>query len=243
METIFGWCIQGRCSLSDLNSAKSVCYNLLVEETLSRTLESFWNIESLGVKSPDERLVDEVALRLFENSILQNNDRYEELGLECDAHKDVLSFNAQNIIEYIQENEQTKRCVLKAVSRIFDPLGFLVPFVIQAKVLFQDLWLTCIDWDNPLAVASQSKWIEWHEQLKELPKVQKPQRYFCTDVDTSHEWELHCFNDSLQSAYGSVVYLKFSHVDETKTAFIISKSRVAPLKNCLCQDLNSWLHY
>ncbi|GBN92650.1 hypothetical protein AVEN_206441-1 [Araneus ventricosus] len=39
-----------------------------------------------------------------------------------------------------------------------------------------------------------------------------------------------CFNDSSQSAYGSVVYLKFSHLDETKTAFVISKSRVAPLK-------------
>ncbi|GBM72403.1 hypothetical protein AVEN_175577-1 [Araneus ventricosus] len=53
---------------------------------------------------------------------------------------------------------------------------------------------------------------------------------FCTDVDTSHEWELHCFINSSQSAYGSIAYLKFSHLDETKTTFVISKSRVAPLK-------------
>ncbi|GBM83341.1 hypothetical protein AVEN_93618-1 [Araneus ventricosus] len=58
LDTIFGWCIQ-------------------VEEKLSRTLESFWNIESLGVNSPDERLENEEALRLFENSIQQNNYRYE----------------------------------------------------------------------------------------------------------------------------------------------------------------------
>ncbi|GBM90630.1 hypothetical protein AVEN_192448-1 [Araneus ventricosus] len=55
----------------------SICSNLLVEEKLSRTLESFWNIESLGVNSPDEQLENEEALRLFENSIQQNNDRYE----------------------------------------------------------------------------------------------------------------------------------------------------------------------
>ncbi|GBN74693.1 hypothetical protein AVEN_206945-1, partial [Araneus ventricosus] len=152
------------------------------------------------------------------------------LGLEWDTRKDVFSFNAQDIIDFIQENEQTKRCVLKAVSRIFDPLGFLAPYVIQAKVLFQDLWLTGIDWDKPIPLELQSKWIKWHEQLKELPKIQIPRWYFCTDVETSHEWELHCFNDSSQSAYGSVVYLKFSHLDETKTAFVISKSRVAPLK-------------
>ncbi|GBM65042.1 hypothetical protein AVEN_36729-1 [Araneus ventricosus] len=74
---IFGWCIQDRFSLSELNSAEYICFNLLVEEKLSRTLESFWNIESLGVNSPDQRLEDEEALRLFENSIQQKNHRYE----------------------------------------------------------------------------------------------------------------------------------------------------------------------
>ncbi|GBN58937.1 hypothetical protein AVEN_19804-1 [Araneus ventricosus] len=80
LGTIFGWCIQGRLSFSELNSAKSICSNLLVEEKLSRTLESLGNIESLGVSSPDERLEDEEALRFFENSILQKNDRYEEIA-------------------------------------------------------------------------------------------------------------------------------------------------------------------
>ncbi|GBM81485.1 hypothetical protein AVEN_154533-1 [Araneus ventricosus] len=97
-------------------------------------------------------------------------------------------------------------------------------------MLFQGSWFTGIDWEKPIPVESQSKWIKWHEQLKKLPKVQIPRWYFCTDVDASHEWKLYCFNDSSHSAYGSVVYLKFSHLDETKTAFVIFKSSVAPLK-------------
>ncbi|GBM55775.1 hypothetical protein AVEN_190357-1 [Araneus ventricosus] len=148
---------------------------------------------------------------------------------ETDKYKDSTPFS-QDIIDFIQENEQTKRCVLKAVSRIFNPLGFLAPYVIQPKVFFQDLWRTGTDWDKPIPVELQSRWIKWHEKLKELPKIQIPRWYFCTDVETSHGWELHCFNDSSQSAYGSVVYLKFSHSDETKTTFVISKSRAAPLK-------------
>ncbi|GBN41700.1 hypothetical protein AVEN_206431-1 [Araneus ventricosus] len=59
----------GRFSFSELNSANSISSDLLVEEKLSRTLESFWNIESLGVNSSDERLEDEETLRLFGNSI------------------------------------------------------------------------------------------------------------------------------------------------------------------------------
>ncbi|GBN61715.1 hypothetical protein AVEN_160425-1 [Araneus ventricosus] len=74
---------EGRLSFSELNSAKSICSNLLVEEKLSRTLESLGNIESLGVSSPDERLEDEEALRFFENSILQKNDRYEVDDFIC----------------------------------------------------------------------------------------------------------------------------------------------------------------
>ncbi|GBM38553.1 hypothetical protein AVEN_110216-1 [Araneus ventricosus] len=42
LDTIFG-CF----SLLELNSEESICSNLLVEEKLSRTLESFWNIETL----------------------------------------------------------------------------------------------------------------------------------------------------------------------------------------------------
>ncbi|GBM31437.1 hypothetical protein AVEN_39235-1 [Araneus ventricosus] len=77
LDTIFGWCIQCRFSFSELNSAESISSNLLVEEKLYRTLESFWNIETLGVNSSNERLEDEEALRLFENSIRQKKDRCE----------------------------------------------------------------------------------------------------------------------------------------------------------------------
>ncbi|GBL85549.1 hypothetical protein AVEN_34702-1 [Araneus ventricosus] len=75
LDTIFGWCIQGRFSLSELNSEESICSNLLVEEKLSRTLESFWNIESLGVNSPDERLQNEKALRKRLRNIADNADK------------------------------------------------------------------------------------------------------------------------------------------------------------------------
>ncbi|KAF8777989.1 hypothetical protein HNY73_014766 [Argiope bruennichi] len=109
------------------------------------------------------------------------------LGLEWNTHNDVFSFSAQDIIEFIEGNQQTKLYVLKADSKIFDLLVFLNPSEIQAKVLLKDLWLTAIDWDKPIPAELLSKWIKWYGQLKELQEVQITRWYSCTDVDTSHD--------------------------------------------------------
>ena len=37
--------------------------------------------------------------------------------------------------------------VLKLTAKIFDPLGFVSPFVIQLKILFQMLCQDKLDWD------------------------------------------------------------------------------------------------
>ncbi|GBM85863.1 hypothetical protein AVEN_192601-1 [Araneus ventricosus] len=179
-----------------------------------------------GVNSPHERLEDEEALTLFENSFLQKRDIYEvklpwinENGILhynysnaerrffnllkqfrsnlnfyqeyetdyqdstplCDSSSKILGILARMVSHSVHKislsifrKASKQKVVFKAVSRIFDPLGFLAPYVTQTNVLFQDLWLTGIDCDKPIPEKSQSKWIKCHEQLKELPKVQTP---------------------------------------------------------------------
>lgn len=43
----------------------------------------------------------------------------------------------------------TKRYILLNITRLFDPLGWLGPVVIRAKLLMQSLWLLKIGWDSP----------------------------------------------------------------------------------------------
>lgn len=42
----------------------------------------------------------------------------------------------------------TKRTLLSEIAKIFDPLGWLAPTVIIAKIMMQDLWLTGLAWDD-----------------------------------------------------------------------------------------------
>ena len=48
------------------------------------------------------------------------------------------------------ENNMTKRAILQETVKIYDPLGFLCPLTIRAKILLQDIWKQKFDCDTPL---------------------------------------------------------------------------------------------
>lgn len=46
--------------------------------------------------------------------------------------------------------EFTKRNVLKKTATVYDPLGFLSPYIIRSKLLMQKAWLEAEAWDDLL---------------------------------------------------------------------------------------------
>ena len=44
--------------------------------------------------------------------------------------------------------ELTKRIFLKKIAKLFDPVGFLAPFLIRSKVLSKEMWAGGLDWGN-----------------------------------------------------------------------------------------------
>jgi len=54
--------------------------------------------------------------------------------------------------------EFTKRRVLAETARLFDPLGWLAPVIIHAKILIQSAWLQRLDWDSPLPPSNARSW-------------------------------------------------------------------------------------
>jgi len=117
--------------------------------------------------------------------------------------------------------------MLSLTARLFDPLGWLAPSVIRAKILFQSTWLQGIDWDTPLDEASVRLCRAFQEDLPRLEEIRVP-RYVYLEA-TGASIELHGFADASEWAYAAVVYIR-TETCGVITVKLIAETKVAPIK-------------
>ncbi|GBN62633.1 hypothetical protein AVEN_19041-1, partial [Araneus ventricosus] len=146
------------------------------------------------------------------------------LGLEWEPALDEFYCNFE--ISY-DGDLPTKRTILSSVSKIFDPLGWLAPFIIGAKILIQSLWTFQISWDDPVPEEINKKWTVFRDQLHHLKSIRIPRRVL---LPNATKIELHAFCDASEKAYAAVIYLKSINDSSISVKLLTSKTRVAPLK-------------
>ena len=56
-------------------------------------------------------------------------------------------------------------------GNLFDPLQFLAPFTVRAKVLMQEIWMADVDWDEVLPDHLLDRWKKWLLELPQLSSV------------------------------------------------------------------------
>lgn len=123
----------------------------------------------------------------------------------------------------------TKRSVLSFIARMFDPLGWLSPIIITAKVFMQELWAIRLDWDEELSSNLRSRWLNFRNQLDNVTTISIP-RWFGTRA-SALAVELHGFSDASQSALAAVVFLRIlNELDDIRVTLVSAKTKVAPLK-------------
>lgn len=121
----------------------------------------------------------------------------------------------------------TKRILLSSISRIFDPLGFLSPVILLAKILIQDVWKLGIGWDEELPSNIAEGWHNLASGWAELAAISLPR--YATSVGAT--WRLVGFCDASMKGYAAAVYLVSGNPDgSTTSALLKSKTKVAPLK-------------
>ena len=120
----------------------------------------------------------------------------------------------------------TKRDILQASSQIFDPLGWVTPVTVRAKILLQEIWQTKLTWDEPLPDMIKGKWTAILADLRELPNLLVPRLYFPPTHTSTHIDNVFVFADASTKAYGAIVYLNSGkHI-----SLAMSKNRVAPTR-------------
>jgi len=123
----------------------------------------------------------------------------------------------------------TKRGILSATSSVFDSLGSAVPYVVKAKLIIQELWRRNIDWDNKLPDDILQKWQSWKVGLKDSRTIMIPRWYGFHRNECQHVL-LHVFCDASEIAYGAVAYFRTVTRGCINASFVISKTRLAPIK-------------
>ena len=86
----------------------------------------------------------------------EDSSKIKVLGLAWDKDQDLLEFNLDKVAE--GEGLVTKRYILSRIAALLDPLGLISPVTVTAKVLFQDLCLKKLGWDDPLPKDKLLKW-------------------------------------------------------------------------------------
>ncbi|XP_023245710.1 uncharacterized protein LOC111643002 [Copidosoma floridanum] len=151
---------------------------------------------------------------------LNQNEVKSTLGIKWLPKDDVFSFTAT----VTQATCVTKRSILSEVARLFDPLGWLAPMIIVAKVIMQDLWLDHIDWDTPVPDQLHSRWFEFQAGLAEIPRIRIPRWLNTLESD---DWQLHGFADASQRAYAAALYVV---IPGRQPMLLTAKTKVAPTK-------------
>ena len=143
-----------------------------------------------------------------------DSDPLKALGLSWDTVVDAFLFHQGNKLLQVPDPE-TKRSVISLSSKLFDPLGFLGPFTIRAKILYQKLWIRGVAWDDSLDDETRLEWKKWKEELEHLNQI-RINRSFLVDLDFGLvSIQLHGYSDASPNAYGAVIIFVFKIQVET----------------------------
>lgn len=156
-----------------------------------------------------------------------NNTPIERaLGVQWHVASDTFGFKI-----IINDRPATRRGILSVVSSIYDPLGFIAPFILSAKLILQDLCKKKLCWDDKIPNEELERWKAWLEVLPKLEKFSIDRCFKPPGFEKVVFCQLHYFSDASQLAYGAVSYLRLVNPrGNIHCSFVMGKSRLAPLK-------------
>jgi Pao retrotransposon peptidase len=143
-------------------------------------------------------------LKTEENLDINQENSIKTLGIQWNPSKDEFLFKLQKIDS---RNELTKRTILSIISSIYDPLGWLSPITVKAKILVQDLWKSNITWDEKLPTEINQTWMTFLSELQETETFRIPR---WTSYSPIKQIEIHGFCDASEKAYAAVLYTRIT---------------------------------
>jgi hypothetical protein len=171
------------------------------------------------------------------------------LGMVWDAAVDEYTFIAKYdspksffLKQKLPENPQwTKRLILRLSATVYDPLGLLAPFTVQARSLLQRLWRENLGWDDVIPENYLVEWNKWLENLFKMANHFRIPRWI--GLKKNRLFTLHVFADASTQAFAACVFIRVfeskkfsdSRREDSLTngplvSLVTAKARVTPTK-------------
>ncbi|XP_073671735.1 uncharacterized protein [Paramisgurnus dabryanus] len=148
------------------------------------------------------------------------------LGIQWCVSSDDFQFRGT-----IKEHPNTRRGVLSTVASIYDPLGFVAPFILRGKQILQQLCRDKVTWDEELPLELRTQWEIWLQDLQNISNVRIKRCYIPDSFKDVKQHEVHHFSDASVTGYGECTYLRAVDVKgDVHCTLVMGKARVAPTK-------------
>lgn len=147
------------------------------------------------------------------------------LGVKWSIETDAFSFNV-----VLNEKAATRRGILSTVASVYDPLGFLSPYILTGKRVLQEMCKRGVGWDEHVPLELKPKWETWLHDLENLEKIQIPRCFIPDHLSTIRKIELHHFSDASNNGYGQCSYIRIVADEQVHCALVMGKARVAPTR-------------
>jgi len=154
-----------------MSGASSIQVGIKLYQDLS-LLASKAQLQFCKWSSNSPEILSQIPKNLQETSSslkIDTDDTIKDLGVQWNPITDVFHFEL-----CISSNPTlvTKRIVLSELAKVFDPLGFVSPTTIQAKITFQDLWkISPNGWDDPLPDTSRERWYDYQKDIQAIKYI------------------------------------------------------------------------
>ncbi|CAJ0604418.1 unnamed protein product [Cylicocyclus nassatus] len=122
------------------------------------------------------------------------------------------------------KGKDTKRTVTQQLASVYDPMGFLVPLLLPAKIFMQSLWKEGLDWDTLLPAQLRD---QWHQITSEIATFYKEVNRRI--LSKSDGYRLVVFTDASQCAIAACAYL----TSQEESSIIMAKSKLPSIKTSM----------
>lgn len=170
-------------------------------------------------------VMSDIPCELIDNSDELTFDETEfkkTLGIYWSPRADCFSFSAEKI-EYKSNDCFTKREVLSLIARLYDPLGWVSPCTMHAKLFMQQLWKDKRNWDDPISESNSFEFLRFLRELQHLNRVNIPR--WINTYDNHHMITILGFCDASERGYGAVIYLLNPNASNLSKNLILLTSR------------------